>query len=112
MLIACAYWLVTQSYGSPLLHALTPTEVVLLMSASVAGSMLQLPMVGGGSQLGTISVLSHVFNVPRELAASCGIMLWLVTFMAIVPVGLIWARFEHLSLKQVSKESAVEAAEA
>jgi hypothetical protein len=39
-------------------------------------------------------------------------MLWLVTFMAVVPVGLIWARFEHLSLKQVSEESAAEAAEA
>ena len=111
VMIAGAYWLVTQSYQNPQLHALKPTEVVLLMSASVAGSTLQLPMVGGGSQLGTISVLSHVFKVPRELAASCGIMLWLITFMAIVPVGLIWARFEHLSLKQVSEESS-EAAEA
>jgi hypothetical protein len=89
-----------------------PSQVVLLMSASVAGSLLQLPMVGGGSQLGTIGVLNHIFNVPRELAASCGIMLWLVTFMSIVPVGLVWARFEHLSLKQISEESEAEAAEA
>jgi glycosyltransferase 2 family protein len=111
VLIACAYWLVTQSYQNPSLHVLHPTEVVLLMSASVVGSLLQLPMVGGGSQLGTIGVLSHVFNVPRELAASCGIMLWLITFMAIVPVGLVWARFEHLNLKEVSKKSEAEAAE-
>jgi uncharacterized protein (TIRG00374 family) len=111
-LIAVAYALVVKSYGSPELHAMDPSEVVLLMSASVAGSLLQLPMVGGGSQLGTIGVLNHVFNVPRELAASCGIMLWLITFMSVVPVGLIWARFEHLNLRQVSAESeAAEAAE-
>jgi hypothetical protein len=111
VMIALAYWLVTQSYRRPELHVLHPGEVVLIMAASVAGSLLQLPMVGGGSQLGTIGVLNHVFNVPRELAASCGIMLWLITFMAIVPVGLVWARFEHLNLKEVSKESAAEAAE-
>jgi uncharacterized protein (TIRG00374 family) len=111
-MIATAYALVVKSYGSPQLHTMDPSEVVLLMSASVAGSLLQLPVVGGGSQLGTIGVLNHVFNVPRELAASCGIMLWLVTFMSIVPVGLIWARFEHLNLREVSTESeAAEAAE-
>lgn len=112
LMIAAAYWLVTQAYQDPILQNMHPSEVVLLMSASVAGSLLQLPMVGGGSQLGTIGVLSHVFNVPRELAASCGIMLWLITFMAIVPVGLVWARFEHLNLKQVSEESVVKADEA
>lgn len=111
-MIAVAYALVVHSYNSPEMHRLHPSEVVLLMSASVAGSLLQLPMVGGGSQLGTIGVLSHVFMVPRELAASCGIMLWLITFMSIVPVGLIWARFEHLNLREVSAESeAAEAAE-
>ena len=53
------------------------------------GSLVQLPGVGGGSQLATISTLDHVFDiVPKELAVSCGIMLWLVTFVAVVPVGL------------------------
>jgi hypothetical protein len=112
LLIATAYALVVHSYESPMLRAMDPSEVILLMSASIVGSLLQLPMVGGGSQLGTIGVLNHVFQVPRELAASCGIMLWLVTFMSIVPVGLIWARFEHLNLREVSAESeAAEAAE-
>jgi uncharacterized protein (TIRG00374 family) len=110
-MIASAYWLVIRAYQDPILGAMHPSQVVLPMSASVAGSLLQLPMVGGGSQLGTIGVLNHIFNVPRELAASCGIMLWLVTFMSIVPVGLVWARFEHLSLKQISEESEAEASE-
>jgi hypothetical protein len=71
------------------------------------GSMVQLPGVGGGSQLATISALDHIFHiVPKELAVSCGIMLWLVTFFAIVPVGLLLSHHERLSLRKLSEESA------
>ncbi len=77
------------------------------MCSSMLGSMVQLPGVGGGSQLGTISILDHVFHiVPKELAVSCGIMLWLVTFMAIAPFGLLLAHHERLSLRKLSDESA------
>ena len=71
----------------------------------MAGSMLQLPAVGGGSQMATIATLSSVFDVPPELAASCGILLWLVTFAAVVPLGLALAHHERLSLRKLSEES-------
>ena len=71
----------------------------------MAGSMLQLPAVGGGSQMATIATLSAVFDVPPEMAASCGILLWLVTFASVVPVGLALAHRERLSLRKLSKES-------
>ena len=80
-------------------------QVLLLMGSSMVGSILQLPGVGGGSQLATIATLEHIFDVPKELALSCGIMLWLVTFVAVVPLGLILARLEHLSLRRLSQES-------
>ena len=48
---------------------------LILMFASMLGSMLQLPAVGGGSQMATIATLSSVFDVPPEMAASCGILL-------------------------------------
>jgi hypothetical protein len=76
------------------------------MGASMIGSMVQLPGVGGGSQLATIATLEKVFDVPKELAASCGIMLWLVTFVAVVPVGLFLAHRERLSLRKLSQETA------
>jgi hypothetical protein len=81
---------------------------VLLMSASVAGGVLQLPVVGGGSQLLTISVLLDVFHIrpdSPELATSCGILLWAVTFMSVVPLGLALSRHEHLSLRKLEAES-------
>lgn len=103
-MIAVAYKEVTHSYGMPSLE-IPQTQVLLLMGSSMVGSMIQLPGVGGGSQLATIAVLRHVFDVPPELAASCGIMLWLVTFIAVVPLGLLLAHNERLSLRKLSQES-------
>jgi uncharacterized protein (TIRG00374 family) len=105
--IAVAYKEVTHAYGAPM-AAMSTTKVLLLMGSSMVGSMVQLPGVGGGSQLATISALDHVFDiVPKELAVSCGIMLWLVTFVAVVPVGLLLAHHERLSLRKLSEETAV-----
>ena len=32
-------------------------------------------------------------------------MLLIVTFLTVIPVGMVWARVEHLSLREVSRES-------
>jgi uncharacterized protein (TIRG00374 family) len=101
---ALAYKEVTHSYGVDALE-IPVSQLLILMGASMAGSMLQLPAVGGGSQMATIATLSAVFDVPAELAASCGILLWLVTFASVVPVGLLLAHRERLSLRKLSAES-------
>jgi glycosyltransferase 2 family protein len=113
-MIAVAYKEVTYAYGS-FCNPLAPTEicklripqtqVFLLMASSMVGSLIQLPGVGGGSQLATISMLNRIFDVPPELSASCGIMLWLVTFVAVIPLGLLMAHRERLSLRKLSEES-------
>jgi uncharacterized protein (TIRG00374 family) len=104
LIIGLAYVHVMNAYPAPLAE-MRISHVLLAMSASIAGSLLQLPMVGGGSQLGTIAVMEHVLRVPRELAASCGIMLWLITFAAVVPVGLLWTRFERVTLRKLHREA-------
>ncbi len=104
--IALSYKEVTHAYGAPM-AALSTTKVLLLMGSAMIGSLVQLPGVGGGSQLATIGALDHVFHiVPKELAVSCGIMLWLVSFVAIVPVGLLLSHHERLSLRKLSAETA------
>jgi hypothetical protein len=103
-MIAKAYKEVTHAYGQEALE-IPQTQVLLLMGSSMLGSLIQLPGVGGGSQLATIAALQHIFDVPKEMAASCGIALWLVTFVAVVPLGLALAHRERLSLRKLSKES-------
>jgi len=103
-MIAVSYEQVTHAYGQAM-EAMSTTQVLLLMGSSMVGSMVQLPGVGGGSQLATIEALDKVFQVPRELAVSCGILLWLVSFVAVTPVGLLLAHRERLSLRKVADES-------
>jgi uncharacterized protein (TIRG00374 family) len=113
-MIAVSYKEVTHAYGKACDPVSNPdvcrleipqTQVLLLMGFSMVGSMIQLPGVGGGSQLATITMLDRVFEVKPELAASCGIMLWLVTFVAVIPLGLLLAQRERLSLRKLSAES-------
>ena len=105
MLIGFAYMAVTNAYSIHRLSQMTLSSVFLLTAASVVGGILQLPVVGGGSQLATIGMLHLVFKLPPELAISCGMMLWLVTFMSVIPAGLALARSEHVSLMRIEEES-------
>jgi len=109
--IALSYEQITHAYGAPM-QAMSVTRVLLLMGSSMVGSMLQLPGVGGGSQLATIEALDKIYHVPSELAVSCGILLWLVTFVAVVPVGLLLAHRERISLRKLSEETEQEEARA
>jgi hypothetical protein len=89
-------------------------DVLVVMGSSMLGSVVQLPGGVGGSQLAVIGVLqSNLFsgepyNITRELAVSCGIMLWLVTFMSVIPAGILLARFEKVSFLRLSEESSQE----
>ena len=102
ILVGVSYWLVVASYGGQLAR-LGPASILLLMVASMFGSLIQLPGVGGGSQLATIALLNNVFHVDNETAVSCGMLLWAVTFMSVIPMGLLLARREHVSLMAVAK---------
>ncbi len=106
-LIAVAYRQVMHAYPSPL-RELTVSNVVLIIGFSMIGSLVQLPAIGGGMQAATIGGISHYFSVPGEMAVSCGIMLWLVCFMVVIPAGLLLAHREHVSFTKISQESASE----
>jgi len=98
------------------LHHMHLPHVLMVMCASMFGSVIQLPGVGGGSQLAVISVLSRLFgeepyNITNELALSCGMMLWLVTFMSVIPLGLILAHFNRISLRAIGQASEEDAEE-
>jgi glycosyltransferase 2 family protein len=100
--VGTAYWLVIHSYGGRLAE-LGPASIILLMVASMFGSLIQLPGVGGGSQLACIAVLNNVFGIDNEISVSCGMLLWVATFMSVIPTGLALARREHLSIRAVAE---------
>jgi uncharacterized membrane protein YtjA (UPF0391 family) len=76
------------------------------MIASGGASIIQLPVIGWFSQIGLVVVaLAGVLGASAEAATACAATLLLVTFLSIVPVGLVWARFEHVSLRKITVES-------
>jgi uncharacterized protein (TIRG00374 family) len=105
LIIGLSYVAVTNAYHIRHHAQMGLSNVLLLTAASVVGGLLQLPVVGGGSQLATIGVLHGVFALSPELSTSCGMMLWLVTFMSVIPAGLFLAHREHVSLSRLEEES-------
>ena len=106
-LISLAYLEIIRAFvASPQLAGLTLAKCMLLMASSMAVSSLQLPIIGWFTQIGAVAAaMSGFFGVAAEPATACAATLLLVTFLGIAPVGLIWARFEHLSLRKVTTES-------
>jgi glycosyltransferase 2 family protein len=105
--VTAAYLQITLAFVlSPELSSMTLARCLVLMAASMAGSVVQLPVLGWFTQIGiTTGVMQKIFNVQFEPALACGTMLLIVTFMSVIPLGLIWARIEHVSLKKVSEQS-------
>jgi hypothetical protein len=105
--VTAAYLQITLAFVlSPELSSMTLARCLVLMAASMAGSVVQLPVLGWFTQIGiTTGVMQSIFHVQFEPALACGTMLLIVTFMSVIPLGLIWARIEHVSLKKISEQS-------
>jgi hypothetical protein len=106
LVIAGAFVCVFRAF--PATAQLGLTDVVILLGFACFGSVLQLPGVGGGMQIATVLVLSEFFGLGIEAASGIALVLWIVTFVAIVPIGLVlafregiqWRNLRHLKPEQ------------
>lgn len=106
-LITLAYFEIMRAFvASPQLAVISFSKCVLLMVVSGGASAIQLPVLGWFSQIGIVAAaISGFFGVALEPATACAATLLLISFLGIVPVGLIWAQFEHVSLRKIAVES-------
>jgi len=107
LLIALSYFETCRAFAaSHELATLSPSHSVLLMIASGGASIFQLPVLGWFTQIGIVAVaISGLFGASNEAAMACAATLLLVTFLSVIPLGLIWAQFEHVNLRKVTAES-------
>jgi hypothetical protein len=97
---------------TPELASISYSQTMLLMGASIGGSLLQLPILGWFTQIGvTATAMRTFYGAPVESATACGALLLLVLSLSILPVGFLFAQIERVSLKKAAEESgaAVEA---
>jgi uncharacterized membrane protein YbhN (UPF0104 family) len=105
--IGLAYLETVHAFGNtPELVSLTFSRTMLLMAASIGGSLVQLPIIGWFTQIAVTATAMHTFyGAPIEAATACGAMLLVVTWLCIIPTGFIYSQVEHVSLKRVAQES-------
>jgi len=109
VLICACYWCVARAFQD--LIAFRLVDVLILMGFISFGSVIQIPGVGGGMQVVAVVVLTELFGVRLEIASSLALFLWFLTFVAIVPAGLLMGLKEGLdwhSLRRLGREAAVE----
>jgi uncharacterized membrane protein YbhN (UPF0104 family) len=98
--ISLGYFVTLRAFGPPL-SEFSFAAAVTVMGFAIGGSLLQVPAIGGGTQVFTIIALTEVFDVRPEAAASAALVLWLLTFVAVVPPALILLFRERLSLRKL-----------
>ncbi|MFB3777982.1 MAG: lysylphosphatidylglycerol synthase transmembrane domain-containing protein [Bryobacteraceae bacterium] len=98
-LILLCYLALLRSF--PALAALRLTDVLILIGFVAFGSLVQIPGVGGGVQVVSIVVLTEIFKVPLEAASGMALVIWIVTFVVIVPIGLLLAVREGLNWHKI-----------
>lgn len=82
-------------------------DVLIFVGFIAFGAVVQIPGIGGGFQVVAVLVLTELFGMKLEAATGVAMLLWLVTFVVIVPVGLVLALREGvtwLKLKELGRE--------
>ncbi len=91
---------------TPQLATITFSSTMLLMGASIGASLLQFPIIGWFTQIAaTAASMNAFYGAPIEAATACGALLLFVTFLSIIPAGLLSARLNHVSLKNAAIEA-------
>ncbi len=107
MMIVYAYLETVRAFtDSEPLRTMSLARCLVLMVASQAASLVQLPVIGWFTQIGIVAkAIQSLFGAAPEPSLRAATMLLLVTFLSVIPAGLIWSRFEHVSLKKLTEES-------
>ncbi|MBZ5503432.1 MAG: flippase-like domain-containing protein [Acidobacteriia bacterium] len=107
LLVALVYLWVAHAFPGRL-AGLSFGGATLVLALTAVGSALQLPGVGGGAQVATFLVLTLIFGVEKEPAATASVVLWLVTFASCSLAGLPLLLHEGWSMGELRRMAARE----
>lgn len=106
-LILLAYFATVRAFTADAqLSNMSLAKCMVILACSGGASFLQPPIVGWFWQIGAVGEAIHGFlGVAREAAWACSTMLLVDTFLSVLPVGLVWAQFAHVKLREIAVES-------
>lgn len=106
-LVVVAFLWVCHSFGGQLAH-LGYMDQMLLLGITLLGAIIQLPAIGGGAQVAASFALTTFFGIAPGPAVAAAIVLWLVTFVAVLVPGVplfIHQGFSMHELWELASES-------
>jgi len=95
--VLLVYLWVSHAFGGAL-GTIDMGDAMLVLAFTLVGSAVQLPGIGGGSQVASFLAYTTVFGVEKEAAAAASIVMWLITFAACSLAGVPLLVHEGLSL--------------
>ncbi len=101
-------WLIIVAGYYTLFRALPATasfalnDVMIFLGFIAFGSVVQIPGIGGGVQVAAVLVLTEIFGIKLEAASGLAILIWLLSWVAVVPFGLAFAFHDGLNWKRIS----------
>jgi uncharacterized protein (TIRG00374 family) len=98
-LVGACFWALFRAF--PATENMGAPQVMILLGFVAFGGLVQLPGIGGGMQIAAALVLTEFFGVTLEAASSIALVLWLVTFVGIVPLGFLFAFRQGISWRSL-----------
>ena len=96
------YVWVSHSFGGRL-ATIGLGDALLVLGFTMVGSAVQLPGVGGGSQLACFLAYTTIFGVEKEPAAAAAIVVWLITFAGSSLAGVPLLIHEGMSFGELRR---------
>jgi glycosyltransferase 2 family protein len=100
--VALLYVWISHSLGGRL-AAIGFGDALLILAFTLVGSAVQLPGVGGGSQVACFLAYTAIFGVENEPAAAAAILIWVITFAGVALIGVPLLIHEGMSLGELRR---------
>jgi len=103
--IALTTFCIMQAFGGALRFGWL--DVLIFLGFLAFGAVVRIPGIGGGVQVVATLVLTQLFRVPSEIAVSVALVFWIISFVVVVPFGMLLALHEGIrwsSLKALEPE--------
>ena len=107
IIVASTYFLLR---SVPATSGMRWLDALVIVGFIAFGSVVQVPGVGGGTQIATTVVLTELYGLPLEVSTGIAVLLWIVTFVSVVPTGLAlaaheglnWGKLRHIETKEIT----------
>jgi uncharacterized membrane protein YbhN (UPF0104 family) len=99
--IACCYLLGATAFrATPQLAGFSASATMLVLATGIGGSVIQLPVLGWFTTIAIFATTLHgLFGVPLETATAAAAMIYAMTSLSVIPIGLVTAQVMGVGLR-------------